>query len=351
MLGRFPEILDGVSSVDLVMAEVSQPAGGWECGDPEETPITDAITLYNLYTDRSKAQEGCVLPTGFQRVWYGSYFSGEGPKSEYTITLGYDTKDVNALPKKDSPELKQVFSDVRAMLETLRIKAPMSISKVVPDTAPPGATVTIYGSGFQMPGGNVAVRFRQLPNLFMLAPKVAEDGTSLAFQVPTAMQKISCGEGKIELWEHCVPIPEDHVDIDDCPRVAGQRSNFCGAPLPAAAYDIQIVLEGSIVKTDAARFTVAAPTPNPVWISLLYPSQLVRPGTEITVRGSGFTPTGNTITIGTAVVDNVASPDGKHLSFAIPAPQGISLYGHLKRFEAQVSNANGTSNSIIVDYR
>ncbi len=333
------------------MANIDQPAGGWECGQPEATRVTEAITLCNLYTDRSKAQADCVLPADPERVWFGSYFSGEGPASEYTITLGYDTKDVNALPKKDSPELRQIFSDIKAMLETLQIKAPIVISRVVPDSAPPGSTVTIYGAGFNMPGDRVVVRFRQLPNLFMSAPTIASDGTSLTFQVPTSMHKMTCREGYIEVSEHCVPVPPNHVDVDDCPRIIGQRAIFCGAPLQASSYEIQVVVEGSMVGTEPVAFTVTEPAPTPVWISLMYPIYLVTPGTIITVRGSGFTPTGNTVTIGTAIVGNVASPDGRSLSFSVPPPQGTSLYRNLKKFEAQVSNSKGTSNSIIVDYR
>ena len=44
-------------------------------------------------------------------------------------------------------------------------------------------------------------------------------------------------------------------------------------------------------------FTVAAPKPNPVSISLLYPNYLVSEGDAITVRGDGFTSSGNTVLV------------------------------------------------------
>src|ERR1700738_3899728 len=53
--GRFPE-LAGMPSVEAVMANVDQPAGGFECSQSSSQPtiINKDISLSNLYTDRSK---------------------------------------------------------------------------------------------------------------------------------------------------------------------------------------------------------------------------------------------------------------------------------------------------------
>jgi len=170
--GRFSEIVGGMASVDAVMGKVDGPASGIECA---QTPakgltITKAMTLSNLYTDSSKSENGCTFPSSGQPVWFGSYFSGEGSESEYTITLTYDTSDVNRLPRKSSLELRHVFIDVVAMLKTLDLKPPILITKVDPPSASPGATVTIYGSGFSLPNFNIAVSFRDFPNNPMTAP-------------------------------------------------------------------------------------------------------------------------------------------------------------------------------------
>ena len=62
------------------------------------------MSLSNLYTDRSKSENGCTFPASGQSVWFGSIFCGEGSESEYAITLGYDTDNVNELPAKGSAD-------------------------------------------------------------------------------------------------------------------------------------------------------------------------------------------------------------------------------------------------------
>src|ERR1700692_2527120 len=52
--GRFSEIVSGKQSVDAVMGNVDQPAGGFECAQSSEMVVTKAISLNNLYTDSSK---------------------------------------------------------------------------------------------------------------------------------------------------------------------------------------------------------------------------------------------------------------------------------------------------------
>ena len=71
----------------------------------------------------------------------------------------------------------------------------------------------------------------------------------------------------------------------------------------------------------------------------------------ITARGSGFALTGNTVEIGSAVVSNLSSADGKTITFQAPAPAGESFIPGVRIYWASVSNANGKSNSISFDYR
>jgi hypothetical protein len=78
---------------------------------------------------------------------------------------------------------------------------------------------------------------------------------------------------------------------------------------------------------------------------------LVSEGDAITVRGDGFTSSGNTVQIGSATVTNVSSPDGKTVTFQAPAPAGSSFIHGIRIYNAWVSNANGQSNSISFDYR
>jgi hypothetical protein len=60
------------------MADVDQPAGGWECSQSpaEELRVSTDVSLITLYTDSSKSQTGCKFPSSGLSVWFGSYFSG-----------------------------------------------------------------------------------------------------------------------------------------------------------------------------------------------------------------------------------------------------------------------------------
>ena len=351
--GRFSEITQGMPSVDAVMGEVDQPASGSECStsSSKRLVVNKTITLGNLYTDSSKSGQSCTFPASGQSVWFGSLFCGDGSESEYTITLAYDTANVDNLPGEHSSDLQQVFRDVVTMLKTLSLKPPLVISKISPALAPSGATVTIYGSGFNLSGHGVAVVFKDFPNNPMPSPVIADDGKSLTFQVPTSVDTISCPAGRINVGEWCVPAPVNHVDINDCPQRNNGSTNFCGIPIPPATYQLSVTFEASGIYSNPASFTVTEPEPAPVSVSLMYPNYLVSPGDTITVRGSGFISSGNSVQIGSASVTNVPSPDGKTITFQAPEPSGVSFIPGIRIYRASVSNSNGQSNSISFVYR
>jgi IPT/TIG domain-containing protein len=350
--GRFSEIVSGKKSIDAVMGDVAQPAGGFECAQwpPEELGVSKKMFLLNLYTDSSKVDNGCTFPSSGLPVWFGSFFSGQGSESDYAITLTYRTDNVNSLPEKGSPELKHVLGEAIRMLRSLQLKPPIVISKVDPPSAPPGTTVAIYGSGFNVLNQAPEVQFSDFPNNPMPRPIVATDGKSLTFQVPTSMNTVSCQAGLINVGESCVPVPANHVDLNDCLPNPDGSTNFCGIPIPPATYQISVT-PGSGISSNPVPFTVTAPKPNPVSILLLYPNYLVLGGDTITVRGSGFTSNGNTVQIGSLIVPNLPSPDGKTITFQAPAPGDGSFIPGLRIFYARVFNANGQSNSISFDYR
>lgn len=351
--GRFAETTGGLPSFDAVMANVDQPAGGWECSVDSARPLTvsKTVSLGNFYTNSSKSNNGCTFPAGGHRVWYGSLFCGEGSQSEYTIALYFDTKDVDALPRENDPELKHVFTDVTAMLKTLVLKPPLVVTKISPSSAPPGATVTIFGSGYKPPEKSVSVRFDTHPNNPIAPPIIASDGESLTFVVPNSLDMISCPAGQILVNENCVPIPPNHIDVNDCPSKEGGRTNFCGIPMPAGTYRISVEIDGTGISSKPFQLTVAEPQSSPVSILLVYPNNLVSAGDRITLRGSGFTPSRNVVRIGSSVVYDISSPDGKSLTFEAPPPPGNSRLRTVYTFDLSVSNSNGQSNTISFGYR
>jgi len=91
---------------------------------------------------------------------------------------------------------------------------------------------------------------------------------------------------------------------------------------------------------------VIAPKLGAVSILLLYPNYLASVGDTITVRGSGFTPTGNTVQIGSAVVENLSSPDRHTIKVQAPAAGELSFIPGMKIYSATVTSASGQSNSI-----
>lgn len=343
--GRFNEIVGGQPSVDAVMGDVDLPAGGFECS---LTPmpkiwVNRAITLANLYTDPAKAKGnkyGCHFPTEPSPVWFASFVSGEGPQSDYKITLTYDSADINALPRKDSPELAQVLDQVVGMLRTLVFKPPLEITRIVPSSAPAGATVTVYGHGFTLLGQGPAI-FEELRNSASLVTRVAPDGRSLTFVVPASITTMECPPGEIEMNGWCVAAPPGHIDINDCPTSGNQSAQLCSVPTPPATYHVSLWEGGN-----AVPFTLTASPPTSVSLLLLYPTAYVQPGDFATLRGSGFTPTGNTVHIGATLVQDLRSADGS-IRFAVPHVASSGF----KAFPVFVSNTKGVSNSLTLTYR
>lgn len=350
--GGLEDIARGLPSVEAVMAEVDGP---WStsCAQPEKMIPTSRIQLWPLYTEDTKSNidYGCKFPSDGKPAWFGSYSLGERPESEYIIALAYDSNDVNALPKKGAPELTQVLSDVDRMMKTCELKPPIVISGIEPQSVPPGATVTLHGSGFDLRYYNLRPQFTTYSNLEMLRVKVSPDGTSMTFEVPTSRTKIACRQpGLVNIGENCVLPPPNYVD--DCPRVSDQEANFCGVPFPPGVYNIQVT--GLMVRSNEVSLTITAPKPTAVLIASLYPNHGIAPGETITVRGEGFTPSGNAVKIGDSVVPNVPSPNGETLTFQAPALSGAELItsgAYLQAsVQASVDNAKGQSNSIAFDY-
>jgi len=354
--GRFGEATSYMPSVTAVRAGVEGPWGTTCSQDrpDQKLVINSKLSLSNLYTNDTKANvnDGCKFPSGKRSAWFGALYVGAGTESEYTITLAYDTSDVNALPLKGSPELTRVLNDVQAMLKTLQLKPPLVISRIEPASARPGEKVTIYGSGFNLPDGNVRPSFVKLRGLEPQQLRISPDGNSLTFTLPTSILVGTCPPGYILKNENCVTEPPDYDSSQDCPRGQVGIRNACVEPIPPGDYQVQVL--GSMVQSNRVPFSVLPPTPTPVTISMLYSGHGISPGKTITVRGTGFTVSGNTVRIGNSEVTNVPSSDGHTLTFAAPTPSAAELTtsgAYLKAsVQASVENAKGTSNVVGFEY-
>jgi hypothetical protein len=347
--GRFSEILRDQPSVQAVMGDVDLPAGGFECS-VSSTPdirVNSEITLGNLYTDPTKAkgnQYGCRFPVKPSPVWFASFSTGEGPETDYSITLTYDSADINALPRKGSPELAHVLDQVVRMLRTLVLKPPIVITKIAPTSGPPGATVTVDGKGFALPRHRARAVFKEFPNSASLVTQVAPDGKSLHFVVPDSITTIACPPGEIDVNENCVAIPPGHIDVNDC---LPNPHKSCSIPIPPATYHLKVEQESASIWSSAIPFTVLAPPPSAVSLLLLYPAYYVQLGDFVTLRGKGFTPTGNTVHVGSLLVPNLASAND---SIRFPVPDAAVPHSS-PTFPVFVSNAKGVSNALALAYR
>ncbi len=354
--GRFGEATSEMASVSAVRAAVEGP-WGTTCaldGPAQNLVINAKLSLSNLYTNdtKSNVNDGCKFPSDGRSAWFGSLYVGIDSESEYTITLAYDTTDVNELPKKGALELTRALNDAKTMLKTLQLKPPLVLSSIKPTSARPGATITVFGSGFNLPGNNVRPSFVKLRDLDTPRLTIAPDGKSLTFVLPTSISVSTCPPGYIMKNEYCVVEPAEYDETKDCPRRGDGSPNFCGVPIPSGTYELKIV--GSMVESNPVTLSILPSKPLPVSISMLYPDRGISPGEIITVRGGGFTPTGNTVKIGDSVVSNVPSSDGETLAFQAPALPEAELMtsGAYLKASAQVSveNAKGNSNSIRFDY-
>jgi hypothetical protein len=354
--GRFYEVTGEMSSVRLVMGTMDGPPSPSECAQwpAEEIAITTKVSLQNLYTDNSKRGMGCRFPRKRKPAWFGAYSSGGSElfgspnDGEYAITLDYQAANPDGLPSQDSSELRSSLTEVVAMLKTLHLKAPITISKIEPQSAPPGTTITVYGSGFNLRGGATSVIFTDFPNDPRPEPIIALDGRTLTFQVLTSTIAISCLDIGNTHW--CPHRVINGADFDKlCPQLNSVRGNFCAIAIPPGAY--QVVVNAGGVASNPWPFTVTVPEPSAVSISVVYPDYLVEPGNLITVLGSGFAPANNSVRIGTVVVNGLPSSDGKTITFGAPVPDDRSSFvSNIGVYEMSVSNANGKSNSISLWY-
>lgn len=128
--GSFDGIAIGAPSADAVVTE--HPTAG--CGSPESHSAYGQYSRYDYYVNSTvtKTQGWCVSPSDGSTVWYFSYISSGGyynhyytvsdPPKSYVITMAYNLKDVNKLPKKGSAELTSMLSEMTNIVKTLELK-------------------------------------------------------------------------------------------------------------------------------------------------------------------------------------------------------------------------------------
>lgn len=125
--GRFAEIAMGAPSADAVVTV--QPSS--ECGTSEAATVNQNYSRKDWFVGPQDKQEWCQVP-GTKTVWYFSYISTQkggyinyykdGSPTGLVVTMSYNSKVVNNLPEKGSPELTQALAEMTEIVKSMEVK-------------------------------------------------------------------------------------------------------------------------------------------------------------------------------------------------------------------------------------
>lgn len=137
--GRFAEIEGNATSAYAVVT--------MEPGGPCGSHVTSTIAVNggmaeqdDLYVGPNDGRVDCAVPTNGNTVWYFSYITlGDGYFNYFNspefvgwvVTMSYNSKDVNSLPVKGSPDLNRALSQMDSILNTLTINPPVVYTPAV----------------------------------------------------------------------------------------------------------------------------------------------------------------------------------------------------------------------------
>lgn len=194
----------------------------------------------------------------------------------------------------------------------------VSISSLSVSSATVGSSVVIYGSNFDPYNNTVYVGSTPVANVSSV------NGNSLSFVVPqvqsgTYSVYVSNSRGS----SGSLTLTVTNYGNSGCSYPYGYGSN-CGG---CSYYN--------------------CPT-GPISITALSPQQGAV-GSSVTIYGTGFSTTGNTVRFGNGIITNVTSNDGRAVTFVVPTT--LTGYGsqtvYLGTYEVSVTNAAGaTSNAL-----
>ncbi|MDO8561261.1 MAG: peptidoglycan-binding protein [bacterium] len=211
----------------------------------------------------------------------------------------------------------------------------LAITSLSANTGFFGSSVTIYGTGFDTFNNIVNFGTIQIGNL-------PSNGTSITFNVPSYAQS---GNVDLRVTNSRGTSNPLTFTVYAYPTFCGQLGS-CGGCGSYGFPNQQISWLGPNYNCGGSNpnpYAVSAPV-----ISFLNPSS-GGVGTTVTVFGTGFTTTGNSVRFGTGVIANLNSPDGRSVSFTIP----VRLTGFgtqvvtLSTYNVSVTNSAGfTSNAL-----
>jgi len=204
----------------------------------------------------------------------------------------------------------------------------LALTSLSANTGPIGSSVTIYGTGFDAANNTVVFGAQPLAS-------IASNGTSLTFTVPpytaSGVVNVKVVNSRGTSNTLTFTVTSYYYPYGNClPGQGGGAYNYslynytnCSINLPPS-------------NTNAPSLSYLDPMSGGV-------------GTSVTVFGSGFTTSGNTVHFGAGIISNLTSPDGRSVSFIVPT----TLVGFgsqvmtLSTYQVSVTNGAGfTSNAL-----
>lgn len=187
----------------------------------------------------------------------------------------------------------------------------VSISSFSVNSAAPGASVTVYGSGFDYSNNTVYVGNTPVANL------PSYYGNAISFVVPSSLS------GQVQVYVTNSRGTSNALTL----TIVGGSTYPCNT----YPYTYGTCPQGGIP-------TVTSLSPNNGAV-----------GSSVTIFGSGFTTTGNSVRFGQGLISNLSSLDGRSLTFTVPSQ--LTGYGssavYLATYDVSVTNAAGYSSNAL----
>ncbi len=175
----------------------------------------------------------------------------------------------------------------------------------------PGTSVTIYGNGFDYSGNTVYLGSRSLGTF------TSTSGTAITVMVPSDMQV-----GTVQLY-----VSNSRGTSNSLPFSVTYTQGGCG-----------IYPYNNCNNQNNGSLQISYLSPSSGGI-----------GSTVTVVGSGFTATGNSVRFGNGIISNLLSSNGTSITFTVPSQLtgfGTQFVG-LGVYNVSVTNGNGaTSNAV-----
>lgn len=211
----------------------------------------------------------------------------------------------------------------------------LNLSMLSANTGYPGQSVTVYGTGFDATNNTLYFGSNAITGL-------SSNGTSLTFTIPNSTAY--AGTQSVNLYVVDSRGTSNTLSFTVYGGYYGCNSSWYGYNNSSCACSNGYPWYTSCTTTTPVQSgSITAPT-----VSYLSPSSGAV-GTSVTVFGSGFTSTNNSVRFGTGVIASLNSIDGTTLSFTVPS--SLSGYGTqnmgLGSYPVSVTNGSGyTTNQV-----